>query len=410
MWASSQLKVVVLFITPALVVLAAYLAAPWVADLPPELAGLQELGPVAVLAFAAAIAIAFNRGRVLLAVLALSIAYTGLHLAWNEDTVEHLSQTVFAAITILLPLDLGVLALLQERGLSSRWGARRLGALVVQAAAVMALATGRPTALTQAVWAAPSSLAWLGASPIPPIGVLALSLGFIGAVVATWLRRSAIEAGLAGAIVAVALAAHEVTVPLAFEVFIAFGGMMLAVGVLQDAYRLAFRDELTGLPSRRALNERLMALGERYTIAMVDVDHFKQFNDRWGHDVGDQILKMVAAHLEHVSGGGRGYRYGGEEFTLVFSGRSGRDVLPHLEAVREAIEHYALAIRAPDRPKKGDARRGRGGRGDRQAVSVTVSIGVAEPDGRNDTPESVLRAADAALYRAKEKGRNQVSR
>lgn len=81
MWASSQLKVVVLFITPALVVLAAYLAAPWVADLPPELAGLQELGPVAVLAFAAAIAIAFNRGRVLLAVLALSIAYTGLHLA-----------------------------------------------------------------------------------------------------------------------------------------------------------------------------------------------------------------------------------------------------------------------------------------------------------------------------------------
>jgi GGDEF domain-containing protein len=410
MWVSSSVKVALLFVTPALVVLAAYLAAPWVADLPPELAGLQKLGPVAVLAFAAAIAIAFNRGRVLLAVLALSIAYTGLHLAWSEAADDHMPRTVYAAIAILLPLNLCALALLKERGLSSRWGARRLGAIIMQATAVLALATGRPTALTEAAWAAPAGLAWLGALPVPPIGVLALSLSFIGAIVATWLRRSAIEAGLAGAVVAVALAVHEVSVPLAFEVFIAFGGMMLAVGVLQDAYRLAFRDELTGLPSRRALNERLAALGDRYTIAMVDVDHFKQFNDRWGHDVGDQVLKMVAAHLEHVSAGGRGYRYGGEEFTLVFSGRSVRDVLPHVEAVRDAIEHYAMAIRAPDRPKKGDARRGRGGRSDRQTVSVTVSIGVAEPDGRNASPESVVRAADAALYRAKEKGRNQVSR
>ncbi|MBX9629168.1 MAG: GGDEF domain-containing protein [Burkholderiales bacterium] len=411
MWASSSVKVVVLFVAPALVVLMAYLAAPWVADLPPELAGLQKLGPVAVLAFAAAIAIAFNRGRVLLAVLALSIAYTGLHLAWNEDTGGHLSLTVYAAITILLPLNLGALALLKERGLSSRWGARRLGAIVVQATAVLALATGRPTAFTQAAWGAPTGLAWLAASPIPPLGVLALALGFGGAVVATCMRRSAIEAGIAGAIVAVALAVHDVTVPLVFEVFIAFGGMMLAVGVLQDTYRLAFRDELTGLPSRRALNERLLALGDRYTIAMVDVDHFKQFNDRWGHDVGDQVLKMVAAHLERVAAGGRGYRYGGEEFTLVFSGRSIRDVLPHVEAVREAIEHYALAIRAPDRPKQGDeARRGRSGRSERQSVSVTVSIGVAEPSGRNDSPDAVLRAADAALYRAKNKGRNQISR
>ena len=141
---------------------------------------------------------------------------------------------------------------------------------------------------------------------------------------------------------------------MAFEVFLAFGGVMLAVGVLQDAFRLAFRDELTGLPNRRALNERLLALGERYVIAMVDVDHFKQFNDRWGHDVGDQVLKMVAAHLERV-GGGRGYRYGGEEFALVFGGRSVRDVMPHLEAVRAAIEQYALAIRCA-RPPEGRRR------------------------------------------------------
>jgi GGDEF domain-containing protein len=272
------------------------------------------------------------------------------------------------------------------------------------------LATGRATSLTQALWSAPPSLVHLGSGAIPPLGGLALVLGVVAAVGATFLHRSAIEAGLAGAIAAVALALHEAAVPMAFEVFLAFGGVMLAVGVLQDAFRLAFRDELTGLSNRRALNERLLALGDRYVIAMVDVDHFKQFNDRWGHDVGDQVLKMVAAHLERV-GGGRGYRYGGEEFALVFGGRSVREVMPHLEEVRTEIEKYALAIRAPNRPKDAqDARRARNARGTRQTVSVTVSIGVAEPGERHVSAEAVLRAADAALYRAKEKGRNRVSR
>jgi diguanylate cyclase (GGDEF)-like protein len=62
----------------------------------------------------------------------------------------------------------------------------------------------------------------------------------------------------------------------------------------------------------------MMSLGHRFTIAMLDIDHFKRFNDTYGHAVGDQVLKMVAAKLRQVKGGGRAFRYGGEEFTLVF--------------------------------------------------------------------------------------------
>lgn len=407
---NTQLKAAVLFVTPALVALVAYFAAPAVADLPPELSGLRRLGPIVALVFAAAMAITFTRGRVLLGVLALALAFAGFELAAHAGPTSHLARTIHVAIAILVPLNLAVLSLLRERGLASRWGVRRLGAILLQALFVLVLATGRPTTVTAAAWSAPQSLAFLALGPIPPLGGLALFLGFTAAVAATFLRRSAIEAGLAGAIAAVALALHEAAVPMAFEVFLAFGGVMLAVGVLQEAFRLAFRDELTGLPNRRALNERLFALSERFVIAMVDVDHFKQFNDRWGHDVGDQVLRMVAAHLERV-GAGRGYRYGGEEFAIVFRGGSVRDVMPHLEAVRVAIEQYALAIRAPDRPTDAqDGRRVRNARARRQSVSVTVSIGVAEPGERAAAPEAVLRAADGALYRAKEKGRNRTSR
>jgi diguanylate cyclase (GGDEF)-like protein len=187
--------------------------------------------------------------------------------------------------------------------------------------------------------------------------------------------------------------------------------LMVAIAVLQDTFRMAFRDELTGIPSRRALNEQLAALGSRYTIAMLDVDHFKNFNDTYGHDLGDQVLKMVAAHIARVGGGGKAFRYGGEEFTVLFPGTDAEDAIPHLEALREEIESYRMALRGSDRPARTKSKkRQRGGWRGRNAVSVTVSIGVAERNGRRGTPQAVIEAADRALYRAKDKGRNRLSR
>jgi diguanylate cyclase (GGDEF)-like protein len=139
------------------------------------------------------------------------------------------------------------------------------------------------------------------------------------------------------------------------------------------------------------------------------VDHFKKFNDTYGHDVGDQVLKMVAKKMFDVRGGGKAYRYGGEEFTILFPGKRIADALPHLEEVRRVIEAYRLSIRSDDRPK--DEKQGenkRGSRGNSSEVSVTVSIGVAESGDEQRTAAEVIKAADKALYRAKNRGRNQV--
>jgi len=199
--------------------------------------------------------------------------------------------------------------------------------------------------------------------------------------------------------------------PITFALFILSAELMVTIAVLQDTFRMAFRDELTGIPSRRALNERLAGLGNRYTIAMIDVDHFKKFNDTYGHDLGDQVLKMVGAHINAVSGGGKAFRYGGEEFTVLFPGKDIPESIPHLESLRREIESYRLALRATDRPKKTKGgKRQKGGWRDKDAVSVTVSIGVAERNERLANPQAVIDAADRALYRAKDKGRNQLSR
>lgn len=186
----------------------------------------------------------------------------------------------------------------------------------------------------------------------------------------------------------------------------------LCISLAHEGFHMAFRDELTGLPGRRALNERLQRMGRVYTLAMADVDHFKAFNDTHGHDVGDQVLRMVASQLRRVPGGGQAYRYGGEEFTLVFPGKTAAESMPHLEAVRRAIEAYQMRLRdKPARPKADQlGQRRRGARGGRNArpMRVTVSIGVAERGDALRAPEAVIKAADQALYKAKDGGRNQV--
>jgi len=185
--------------------------------------------------------------------------------------------------------------------------------------------------------------------------------------------------------------------------------LMIAAAVSHEAYQMAFRDELTGLPGRRALNERMQRLGRNYVIAMTDVDHFKKFNDTHGHDVGDQVLRLVASRLSKVTGGGRAYRYGGEEFALVFAGKTAEECLPHLEAVREMIANYAMQLRDQNsRPQDDTAGRQRRIGSASSTVSVTISIGVAERQVEHRNPEDVLKSADQALYSAKGAGRNCV--
>ena len=410
-------------LAPVAIIIAAALAL-WIGPaLPPSLAGLKVFGAYFVLLAAAGVSLWFNRGRAFVATVSLLLAYAGYRYALGLGADSFAASAVYTAAAVLVPLNVLVALLLPERGVSYHGDHRWLLIVAVEILLVAWIASSGRSALSGAVWQEMLGHWLLRSPPAPLLGRVLFAGAFIAAVWRAWppgfpnqgAPVSPIAAGQAGALVAFVIACEWAANPAVFGVFTAAAGAILVVAMLQESHRLAFKDELTGLPGRRALEEAMAGLGPRYVLAMADVDHFKSFNDTHGHDIGDQVLKLVAARLSEVEGGGRAFRYGGEEFTVLFPDAGLDDALPHLEELRASVQAYRMAVRSDARPK--DRETGaklRAAAEPAKALSVTVSIGAAAPgaagSGGAATPAQVLKAADEALYRAKRGGRNRVSR
>jgi diguanylate cyclase (GGDEF)-like protein len=190
-------------------------------------------------------------------------------------------------------------------------------------------------------------------------------------------------------------------------VFTGAAGCAFGYALIQESWSMAYLDELTGLPGRRALEEYMRQLAGHFVIAMVDVDHFKHFNDRYGHDVGDQVLRFVAARLELKAAGGKAFRYGGEEFCLIYAGRGLADVETELDQLRADIETCRFDLRRRGRRNEDHAGQEPGAEAD--MLAITVSIGAATGGAGEREPWAVLKSADKALYAAKHAGRNRLS-
>jgi diguanylate cyclase (GGDEF)-like protein len=192
-------------------------------------------------------------------------------------------------------------------------------------------------------------------------------------------------------------------------------GLLLTINLTISLLQIGYRDDLTQIGNRRALQQTAKTLRGPYSIAMVDADYFKKINDQFGHDLGDQALRVIASLLNQTAEGGKPFRYGGEEFCLLFRGKTEQEVLNALEACRQAIANYDMVVRdkqlRPKKLKQGEPRRGASKR--KGNLRLTVSIGVASSDKAHSSNsfnpfEQVLKRADQALYRAKASGRNCI--
>ncbi|WP_085676260.1 MULTISPECIES: diguanylate cyclase [unclassified Pseudomonas] len=399
---------------PSLFLLLAGLAAAYVRDLSVFFTSLFNVLPTLVLLLGGAYCAVYRRQRELFLMVTVYIAYflldTQTDYYRDNGRVREDAAVIFHLVCLLLPALYGLFGAWQERTHLAQDLLARFAVLFAVGSVAVALEQSFPEAL----------LSWLAEIRWPSLHgqwmsliqmVYPVFLVVFALLVVQYLRepRPLHAAQLIGLVGIFWMLPKTFILPFTLNIMCSQVMLMIAAAVSHEAYQMAFRDELTGLPGRRALNERMQRLGRNYVIAMTDVDHFKKFNDTHGHDVGDQVLRLVASRLSKVTGGGRAYRYGGEEFALVFAGKTAEECVPHVEAVREMIANYTMHLRDQNsRPQDDSAGRQRRSGSAGGTVSVTISIGVAERLVDHRNPEEVLKSADQALYSAKGAGRNCV--
>jgi diguanylate cyclase (GGDEF)-like protein len=356
------------------------------------------------------VAYQFNRCRIMMAAFGVAVFYWAVQRYLQVSLAQPDAWHSYLAISFTLPVLMLYLLLIPEKGIWNLYGFVSLLAFILLGLACIQLAPWLPEANEAAAeYYAPRPME----NYVLSLGVtLLVALVTLVGIALLYVRNDEVEGALLGAFLSLYLVLALLHIEHISASMCTAAALCLLWGLLRSSHAMAYRDELTGLPGRRALNEKLNMLGGSFTIAMLDVDHFKRFNDTYGHDVGDEVLKLVASRVRGVGGGGTAYRYGGEEFCIVFPRRTVDEAVAPLDRVREEIGNYIMSLRdrnlRPARAREGTRKRGATRVGSDQ-FSVTVSAGIAARSADHPDPETVLAAADQKLYQAKKAGRNRVA-
>lgn len=367
-----------------------------------QLTALQYL-PLAIAVVLLPLCLRFNRSRMFFAALNLVLLYLLLHWVLPLMPATQ-SGLMYLLLSLLMPLNLLVFSELGERGVLTRWGLTRFILIFAPTLIGWGLIQFEPTIMSMMMnyrFTEAVPLHWTTFTQPAQLLMLLTLLVMNGRLFA---QPGAERSALFGSLLAMLGVLHFSNITTITSLLTSAGLLMFIIALIQESWSMAYIDHLTGLPGRRALNERLMKLSGTYSIAMMDIDHFKKFNDRYGHDAGDEVLRMVAGRMKNIGAGGKVYRYGGEEFTIVFPSKAASEVMDNLEAIRRRVEQ------SPFYPTRKERRKTAKGKstGKQRGVTITISIGIADHSERHPMPANVIKAADRALYRAKKKGRNRV--
>lgn len=352
-----------------------------------------------------------DRNRVLLAIVVLMLVdWALLHFVAGDVTATGVSRVVFDATALLLPLNLLAFSLIPERGLRIKQEAVRLVLILCQALLVAWICLPDQAVMAESLefaFIAPRLTSW---TPIPQPALLAFGAALVLLTFRSVLsrslleRRNAIEIGFVWALVAAFVGLHGSRAGWLPTNFFATAELILVLAVYEATHKMTHYDALTGVRGRDAFTQALRGLGKRYSIAVADIDRFKQVNARHGYSVGNQVLRLIAERMTSMFDQEDVFRLEGGRFIILFRNKSVPEALPHLDALRKAVEALSTTplgdrIVTQD-PGTADSSLG-------QQI-VTISIGVAERDDRKPSPEKVMKVAERLLNQAKRSGRNQV--
>jgi len=374
--------------------------------------------PYVIFIGALALAFIFNNNREFMIVIFLSLIYWAISfLIFKNNSILAINQREHLTyyVTFLLPLNFIIFSFTTERGIFSRYGQKQFAIIIIQLI-IVALLLKYPLNPISAIFKNQYfSILSHSSVYIPQLSIISFEFSLLVLASIIIHQPTIRQGGFFGSLIFIFLSFLNLDNPDAFTLFYALSGILLITTIILNSYTLAYHDELTGLSSRRALKQYMMSLGSNYSLAMVDVDHFKMVNDKYGHDVGDQVLRQLAGYLRNAGGGAKAYRYGGEEFTIVYNNKTAAEAADYANELRKQIEKDTFSIRnKDDRPtrsrkhKKQNSKKSKSSKNKNENLSYTVSIGIAEHRENHKTPFETLKVSDKALYAAKQKGRNCV--
>ena len=351
----------------------------------------------------------FASTRMVLSLVSLTFASQALATWPVEQDPASVSHVIFAASTFLLPLNFLAFSLIKEEGIGTLRGIMRILLFLLQPFAVLWLSDPAQrdlAAALQTTYIPRWSTHW---TAVPQAALLVFLISGLLHVTRFVLRRDPMDAGAAWALGAVFLAYHGSQLGWQATNFFSTAGLILFLSLVHTSYQKTYRDELTGIPGRVAYEEASAQLGKHFTVAVLAVDQLKSYAGTHGKLVVEQILKLVAPHVQAACQTGQVFRVSGEELTLLFQQQSAVQALVELEQIRKRIETTAFFLR--DTPRGWENTRGASAPGRKdQSLPITVSIGVADASAEVATQGVVIKAAYRALYEAKAVGGNVVKR
>lgn len=330
----------------------------------------------------------FNRNRFIFIMLPLVLLHLGLESLSQKDIVRLILYS-----SVLFPIHLLIFLLLKERGLFSIWGILKIVFFISEILLVIYLIIDPNIDLIKMLKIKIFAISFFPLKDLPiAIGIFIL---FIMSGLIVYNRQLIYNSSFFVITITFYTGLYFYNVPHANDLSLIAIGAIIFTLLIRESYNLAFYDELTLLPGRRALVEDMAKLGRRYSLAMIDIDHFKKFNDTYGHDTGDEVLRMVASALWNVGGGGKAYRYGGEEFVILFPSKNVDEAYLQTDILRENIAKSPFTVRNKQVKK---------------IIYIHISAGVVQRNSKDKGPFAVMKRADTALYKSKKDGRNKVTK
>jgi len=376
-----------------------------VPQLPEFVTSILEILPYILILLIIANSVAHKQSRELTLAVSFFICYWILrNLIWPTDTNDATATILFVLIGPLLAFNFIYIIKTSEKGIYNKNGVHHLILIFIELQILIVFVNFTPELLIKYLYYPYFVAPIFDATPMYQSTIIFNAIAFIILLTNAIIKKKVVMTGYLGSFIAIVLAQHFINAPATSMMFFSVACLILILAIGLNSFRLSNVDLVTELPSLRSFKRQLNRLSDDFCIALVDVDEFKEMTDEYGQDVCNQILRMIASRSQRLGRKGFPYRYGDEEFALIFYDMQLHEANKYLATLCDSIANEPFLLRSKKRPyfKPNSMTENSIEKTISKPIPISVSVGIAEKQPHHQNSFDVLTTAREALERAKE--------